>query len=204
MRFFAVVAALLSAVAAETFTVIVGGNSTVTYNPTSVNATNGDIVQFQFVSKNHTVTQSSFATPCTALAGGVNSGFQAVAANATEFPVWSFTIQNASAPFWFYCQQTGHCADGMVFAVNPTAAKSFEAFQQAAIATGTNTTTTSSSTTSSTVPVVSDATSAAAVSASAAAVTGAAATTSSNGASVLSMGTTGLVTVLGLSAGLLW
>ncbi len=35
MRFFAVVAALVSAAAAETFTVVVGGNASLTYNPTS-------------------------------------------------------------------------------------------------------------------------------------------------------------------------
>lgn len=32
-----------------------------------------------------------------------------------------------------YCRQTGHCGKGMVFAINPTADKSFAAFQQMAM-----------------------------------------------------------------------
>lgn len=64
------------------------------------------------MAKNHTVTQSTFADPCTieTLANGstgVDSGFMPVAANATSFPTFSFTIQNASAPLWFFCRQTG-------------------------------------------------------------------------------------------------
>ncbi|PAV23501.1 serine-threonine rich [Pyrrhoderma noxium] len=139
------VAALLSVVSvvsAETFTVLVGENGGLTYNPTSVNASVGDTIAFQFVAKNHTVTQSTFANPCTA--SGVDSGFFPVTANATQIPEWSFTLNNDSAPLWFFCAQTGHCEKGMVFAVNPTAAKSFDAFQAAAMAstgtTGTNTT----------------------------------------------------------------
>ena len=74
-----------------------------------------------------TVTQSTFAAPCTPKyvyipllldlfidlqnhrtnPAGVNSGFQPVASGATSFPEWSFTVQNASAPLWFYCEQTG-------------------------------------------------------------------------------------------------
>ncbi|KAJ4482326.1 hypothetical protein J3R30DRAFT_3369091 [Lentinula aciculospora] len=211
MRFFAVIIALVSAVAAETFTVVVGGNSTITYNPTSVNATNGDVIQFQFVSKNHTVTQSTFAAPCTAMAGGVDSGFQAVATNATTFPVWSFTLTNTSAPLWFYCAQVGHCSnDGMVFAVNPTATKSFEAFQAAALTTGTNSTTTNSTTSAtasasgtSTASTASGSTvaSASAAIASQSAVGGA---TTANGAPRLALSVTiGLVTVIGVGGGLL-
>jgi len=58
-----------------------------------------------------------------------------VAANATEFPQWSFTVKNATAPLWFYCRQVGHCNKGMVFAINPTAAKSFSLYQAAAMKT---------------------------------------------------------------------
>jgi len=138
MRFSAVAAALVLAVtvsAQQNFTVIVGGNDTVTYSPSSVNASVGDTIAFQFQTKNHTVTQSTFAAPCqnmTTPTAGIDSGFMAVAANASLFPEWSFTITNASTPLWFYCRQTGHCQQGMVFAVNPTAAKSFAAFQAAA------------------------------------------------------------------------
>jgi len=134
MRFSTVVAALIPAIAvsAEKFTVVVGGNSTLTFQPNTVTAKQGDVIAFQFASKNHTVTQSTFATPCTLNPNGVDSGFQAVPAGTANLPEWSFTVQNASAPLWFYCKQTGHCGMGMVFAINPTAEKSFSAFQTAA------------------------------------------------------------------------
>jgi len=133
MRFFALAAALVSVAYAETILVTVGSNDGLTYTPSSINASIGDVVAFQFQAKNHTVTQSTFADPCTQ--SGIDSGFQPVAANATSFPQWSITINNVSAPLWFYCRQTGHCEKGMVFAVNPTAAKTFAAFQAAALAT---------------------------------------------------------------------
>lgn len=132
MRFSAILVALTSVAAvsaAQNFTVIVGSNGTLTYNPPSVNVSAGDTVSFQFQTKNHTVTQSTFASPCTPMDKGVDSGFQAVAAGATSVPQWSFTVNNASAPLWFYCKQTGHCAQGMVFAINPTANKSLAAFK---------------------------------------------------------------------------
>jgi len=103
----------------------------------SVNATVGDTIAFQFQSRNHTVTQSTFAAPCinmTTPTMGIDSGFMPVAAGTTSFPQYSFTLTNASAPLWFYCRQTGHCQQGMVFAINPTAQKSFAAFQAAAMA----------------------------------------------------------------------
>lgn len=141
MRFSVAAAALVSAavgVKATNYTVLVGANSNLTFEPTSLSGVNqGDMIAFQFVSKNHSVTQSTFAAPCTA--AGVDSGFQAVANTTTDsFPTWSFTVENASAPLWFFCAQTTpavHCQAGMVFAINPTQAKSFDAFKAAAIAT---------------------------------------------------------------------
>jgi hypothetical protein len=83
------------------------------------------------------------------MSGGVDSGFQPVAANATNVPSFTVTV-NATTPLWFFCHQTGydylifrmilkadhvcysHCEQGMVFAINPTANKSFAAFQSAA------------------------------------------------------------------------
>ena len=57
----------------------------------------------------------------------------AVGANATEFPTWNVTV-NDTTPLWFYCRQhapdgSSHCGSGMVFAVNPTADKTFADFQ---------------------------------------------------------------------------
>jgi len=133
-----VIAALASVAAVsaqQNFTVIVGGNGALTFNPTTVNAAVGDTIAFQFQSKNHTVTQSTFTSPCVTMTtpvAGIDSGFMPVAAGATSFPEWSLTVTNDSVPLWFYCRQTGHCKQGMVFAVNPTENKTFAAFQAAA------------------------------------------------------------------------
>jgi plastocyanin len=138
MRFataFVAAAAAAGAVAQTTYTVLVGQNESLLYNPPSISGVNvGDTVRFQFLAKNHTVTQSTFAAPCaniTTPVPGIDSGFMFVANTSTTFPVWSITVNNASAPLWFHCRQTNpesHCAAGMVFAINPTAAKSYDQF----------------------------------------------------------------------------
>jgi len=141
MRFSVAAAALLSAVTVQAqnqWNVTVGANDQLVFNPTSLTGVqNNDIVNFQFVTKNHSVTQSTFAAPCTA--AGVSSGFQNVSdPSGPTFPTWSITIENATSPLWFFCAQTTanstHCQAGMVFAINPTPAKNFTAFQAAAIA----------------------------------------------------------------------
>ncbi|KAG6820845.1 hypothetical protein H0H93_010672 [Arthromyces matolae] len=138
MQLFATVFALAAAAGAlaADITVQVGANG-LAFTPPSITAQNGDNVIFEFHAKNHSVTQSTFATPCSLMttpATGVDSGFQPVASTATTFPTWNITISDSSAPLWFFCAQSGHCQSGMVFAINPTAAKSFSAFQAAAMA----------------------------------------------------------------------
>jgi plastocyanin len=125
-----ILATLASTVSAADTQVKVGANG-LAFTPSSVNASTGDTVTFVFSPKNHTVTQSTFAAPCQAMSGGVDSGFQPVAANASSVPSFSVTV-NSTAPIWFYCKQTGHCQQGMVFAINPTQNKSFDAYQAAA------------------------------------------------------------------------
>jgi len=146
MRFSAVSAflGLAACVYADTINVMVAQNGTLTFTPNSVTANEGDVISFQFLAGNHTVTQSSFNDPCTTLttpSPGIDSGFQPVSANATMVPQYSFSVTNASSPLWFYCRQARHCESGMVFAVNPTANNTFDAFK--AKATGTNTTSSS-------------------------------------------------------------
>jgi hypothetical protein len=144
MRFssVAILASAATLATAANVTVTVGDQGSLAFNPTSVSVQAGDTINFEFRGKNHSVTQSTFANPCTLQttpAAGIDSGFMPVAAGATSFPTWSITIQNASAPLWFFCAQTNpanHCHAGMVFAVNPTAEKSFDAFQTAAKAAG--------------------------------------------------------------------
>jgi len=141
MRFATIVALTASAAAVsaqKSINVIVGGNGTLTYSPASFTAAIGDTVTFEFQSKNHTVSQSLFASPCeqfvnTTIADPtqqqLTSGYRPVAANATSFPTWTIQITQ-STPIWLFCAQTGHCSKGMVGAINaPTnGSNTFEAF----------------------------------------------------------------------------
>ncbi|KAF4624883.1 hypothetical protein G7Y89_g13283 [Cudoniella acicularis] len=67
--------ALAASATAATIQVAVGQNG-LTYTPNNITASVGDLIQFSFFPKNHSVTQSSFADPCHPLAGGFFSTFQ--------------------------------------------------------------------------------------------------------------------------------
>lgn len=141
MRFsvFTAASTLLAAsslVSAATFDVLVGQAGALTYEPSSVTAKSGDIINFKFMSKNHTVTQSTFTSPCVPKPQGVDSGFQFIPAAASGSATWSITINNDTAPLWFFCNQGAHCKAGMVFSVNPNAEKTMEAFKASAAAGG--------------------------------------------------------------------
>jgi len=123
------------AVAQTTHTVMIGQNMSLTYNPPNITASTGDIVTFVFTSKNHTVTQSTFATPCTQLTNtsvtpnivGISSGYVSATGNITEFPTWSFSLTDTK-PLWFFCLQANHCQQGMVFSINAMPDKSHDMY----------------------------------------------------------------------------
>jgi len=122
--------------------VVVGGTGVLAYTPNQVNAAVGDTVTFTFKTKNHTVTQSSLQTPCSALDNGFDSGFIPVSDdNEANLPTAQFTVQDTN-PVWAYCRQANHCQQGMVFAINP--GNNFAAFQAAATGSANSTTTTNS------------------------------------------------------------
>ncbi|KAF8527989.1 hypothetical protein BU17DRAFT_39094 [Hysterangium stoloniferum] len=125
--------------------VAVGNNGTLTFNPSRVSAQPRDTIVFTFMTKNHTVTQSTFSNPCVQLNNattsqvGFDSGFQFVAPDSTQFPTFNYTVVDTS-PVWAYCRQktpSSHCANGMVFAINSveTSDHSFNAFSSLAKAT---------------------------------------------------------------------
>ncbi|KAK0193211.1 hypothetical protein F5146DRAFT_1101386 [Armillaria mellea] len=121
----------------STYNVTVGANGKLAYDPEYVCAEPGDVVNFIFNPKNHTVTQSAFETPCVLLDGGINSGFVPVAADQKYLPVFQVKVVDKD-PVWFHCEQTGHCGAGMVFAINPPPG-TFEKFKALAKATGSTT-----------------------------------------------------------------
>lgn len=113
------------------------GASGLTFDPPTVSARPRDTIVFEFHQKNHTVTQSSFDDPCRPFhvngTTGFDSGFMPVAAGATEFPTWNYTVKDTT-PLWAYCKQGNHCGSGMVFAINSdeSSGRSFQAFQNVA------------------------------------------------------------------------
>lgn len=126
-----VAAAIVQVTTAAQFNVTVGGPGVLAFNPTTVNASVGDVVVFTFMQKNHTVTQSTLANPCQLAEGGFDSGFVPVANTTTsDFPQAQFLVPDTK-PVWVYCRQANHCQQGMVFAINP--GNKFAAFQSAAM-----------------------------------------------------------------------
>ncbi|KAJ3991427.1 hypothetical protein F5050DRAFT_1794247 [Lentinula boryana] len=126
-----------------THNITVGINGQLAFGPANISAAIGDIVEFTFLAKNHSVVQSSFSEPCTPLVDGFNLGFHPVDANTTG-PTLSITVNNTS-PIWGYCAQTSpvsHCGSGMVFSINAveSGANNFAAFLALAEATLANST----------------------------------------------------------------
>lgn len=120
----------LQARQAKVIPVVVGGPQ-VTFNPNSVTAAVGDIVQFQFSNGNHTATQSSLEAPCTPLGGGINSGHIPFAAGQTDVGTFSMVVSNTD-PIFMFCSTGPHCQLGQVMIINPTGAQQVLDFVKAA------------------------------------------------------------------------
>ncbi|KAK0459481.1 Cupredoxin [Desarmillaria tabescens] len=113
-------------------------NNGFVFHPANVTASNGTLVTFWFPNNGltHSVTQSSFAAPCTFLAanGSSPSGFDSGLTAGTQFSV---NITDDTKPIWFHCKQVDHCGMGMVGSVNaPSTGNTFESFQAAAMSIG--------------------------------------------------------------------
>ncbi|KAH7377213.1 Cupredoxin, partial [Plectosphaerella cucumerina] len=92
----------------------VGPRGALVFEPPEVSASMGDVIRFNFVSGNHTATQSSLEQPCVAN-GGFDTGFISVGDGMPRHVDYIVDTDQA----WFHCRQADHCARGMVFAVNP-------------------------------------------------------------------------------------
>ncbi|EEU38635.1 uncharacterized protein NECHADRAFT_9445, partial [Fusarium vanettenii 77-13-4] len=89
------------------------GKGGLNYNPNTIKATKGDIIEFHFDSM-HTVTAGDFNKPCTpAASGGFYSGDLPGEGNS----FFSITVNNTD-PIFFYCAIEGHCQAGMAGVIN--------------------------------------------------------------------------------------
>lgn len=96
-------------------------NSGLHFEPENVVALPGDLIEFHFLPKAHSVVQSSFAQPCAPLntPDAFFSGFN-FNTTAGEAPnVFTFMVKDTK-PMWFYCSQTNgdHCQRGMSGVIN--------------------------------------------------------------------------------------
>jgi plastocyanin len=106
-------------VANKIVTVVVGGPQ-LSFTPNAVTAAVGDVVQFQFSTGNHTVTQSTETFPCQPIqvSGAVSSGHLPFVATSGQVSTFSMPV-TSTAPMFIYCATGPHCQLGMVMIVNP-------------------------------------------------------------------------------------
>jgi len=105
-------------------------NATATkFYPEKITAEPGSMVQFQFWTGNHTVTQSNFDNACVPLstsnasAVGIDSSWMPVADSKAMGQIPVFTIMvNDTKPLWFYCKTGAHCQSGMSMVINENTA----------------------------------------------------------------------------------
>ncbi|KAF7563290.1 hypothetical protein G7046_g822 [Stylonectria norvegica] len=100
---------------------VVAGLAGLRFDPDNVVAEIGDIVEWHFLPKNHSVAQSSFGEPCKPLADGTGffSGFNFVTPAGQSENVFQLVVEDKT-PIWYYCaQQVGnHCQNGMTGVIN--------------------------------------------------------------------------------------
>lgn len=131
-----------------THSVVAGRGGALVFDPDNVVAAAGDVVEWHFLPKNHSVAQSSFAAPCRPLPDAPDvdvssssffSGFRPTASGQAA-DVFQIVVEDASAPIWYYCAQTvgSHCQMGMAGVINQDfdSPRTLAAYKAAAAGTG--------------------------------------------------------------------
>ncbi|KAF3903287.1 hypothetical protein ABW20_dc0109931 [Dactylellina cionopaga] len=104
--------------AGATHSVVVGRGG-LRFDPENIVAEPGDIVEFHFLPRNHSVVQSNFANPCVPIGpDAFFSGFVPTNYGQNE-NVFQISVKDRN-PVWFYCSQTNgnHCQSGMAGVIN--------------------------------------------------------------------------------------
>lgn len=93
------------------------------FEPNVINANVGDLIQFQFYARNHSVVSGTFEEPCVPqrnveanVRNAFFSGFMPT--NQSGELLYTIEVQDTKAQ-WFYCSQAKHCQAGMVGVINP-------------------------------------------------------------------------------------
>jgi len=106
--------------AGATHTVAVGRAGQLRFDPENVVAEIGDIVEFHYLPRNHSVAQSSFENPCMPQdASSFFSGFNFAVSEGQSKDVFQIEIKDHK-PIWYYCSQPNglHCKNGMTGVIN--------------------------------------------------------------------------------------
>ncbi|KAG6030691.1 hypothetical protein E4U19_000324 [Claviceps sp. Clav32 group G5] len=123
-------AGLAASVAADTIKITATADST--FNPNSVTAKAGDVLEFHFQSGNHSVVAGDYHFACSPLPIGYGffSGYVNVDPGQIG-KVFRVSLANEE-PLVFYSSQAGDCSRGMVGIVNPNEQQSLENYMMRA------------------------------------------------------------------------
>ncbi|KAI5455795.1 hypothetical protein BGZ63DRAFT_323599, partial [Mariannaea sp. PMI_226] len=117
---------------AEIIKVEVGksGSKTI-FDPESIKANQGDVVEFHFNSQ-HSVVAGDFEKACTPVTAG---GFYSGTLPSGDKTTFSITINNTQ-PIFLYCSLPGHCQAGAVGVINTGGDHTVDEYKAAAAKTG--------------------------------------------------------------------
>ncbi|KAF4775001.1 extracellular serine-rich protein [Colletotrichum scovillei] len=100
---------------------VTAGLKGLTFDPDNLVAEVGDIIEWHFFPKNHSVAKSDTYDPCAPTSDGsfFFSGFDFVTPEGPADNVFQITIKDKQ-PIWYYCAQNAgqHCKNGMVGVIN--------------------------------------------------------------------------------------
>ncbi|RMJ12340.1 hypothetical protein CDV36_008000 [Fusarium kuroshium] len=123
-------AALACLASAETIKVTATSDNK--FDPDEVKAEKGDIIEFHFEPKNHSVVAGDYRYPCSPLDVGTGffSGFVPTD-DGTADKVFRVTV-NDTEPLPFYSSQGKECPNGMVGIINPSENKTLDEYKEEA------------------------------------------------------------------------
>ncbi|KAK8044381.1 hypothetical protein PG993_004405 [Apiospora rasikravindrae] len=135
MKSFQLLATAAAASLASAKTIRIDSGPQLVFKPDTITAEMGDMLEFHFYSKNHSVAQGDFANACQPVkTAGFFSGYVPVSGTSESEDVFTVMV-NDTKPIWFYCTQKTHCKGGMVGVVNAPQGKTLDDYKKAAAAT---------------------------------------------------------------------
>ncbi|KAK0614726.1 Cupredoxin [Immersiella caudata] len=99
---------------------VVVGRGGLKFDPDNIVAKTGEVVEFHFTPRNHSVVESSFGKPCQPKdSSSFFSGFFPVTEGQSA-EVFQIVVKDENTPIWFYCAQNvgAHCQNGMTGVIN--------------------------------------------------------------------------------------